>query len=134
MPSALSLRISPVLGWNTSTPLTLTWICPSPASNSLDVGLAEDDEEVALAGVLQVVGHVEVGVHARLQHGDAAELAELRGVGVVVEGAGDQHVEVGVGGLAHRRHEIGAGDGAELRADEDVPARLWGPESPLPST
>ena len=49
----------------------------------------------------KVVGHVEVGVHASLEYWDAAEFVELRGVGVVVEGAGDQHVEVGVGGFAH---------------------------------
>ena len=86
----------------------------------VDVRLAEDDEEVAFAGVLEVVGHVEVGVHARLEDRHAAEFAELRGVGVVVEGAGDQDVEVGVGRFANRRNEIGAGDGAELRADEDA--------------
>ena len=38
----------------------------------VDIGLAEDDEEVALAGVLEVAGHVEIGVHARLQHRDGA--------------------------------------------------------------
>ena len=73
---------------------------PSFSGEQVDVRLAEDDEEVALAGVLQVVGHVQVGVHARLEHGDAAELAELGGVRLVVEGAGDQHVEAGVAGLA----------------------------------
>ena len=45
---------------------------------------------------------MEVGVHAGLEDRDAAEFIELRGVGVVVEGAGDQHVEVGVRGFAHR--------------------------------
>ena len=102
---------------------------PSFSGRSVDVRLAEDDEEVALAGVLEVVGHVQVGVHARLEHGDAAELVELRGVGLVVEGAGDQHVEVGVAGLAGGRHQIGALDGAELRADEDGGALLV----PIPS-
>jgi hypothetical protein len=33
---------------------------------NVDVRLAEDDEEVALARILQVLGHVQVGVHARL--------------------------------------------------------------------
>ena len=65
-----------------------------------------------------------VGVHAGLEDWDAAEFVEFRGVGVVVEGAGDQDIEVGVRGLAHRRHEIGTGDGAELRADEDAGAPL----------
>ena len=36
----------------------------------VDVRLAEDDEEVALAGVLQVIGHVQVGVNSCLEHGD----------------------------------------------------------------
>ena len=124
MPSAPSLRTSPVLGWNTSTPLTFTRISPARLSQNLDVRLAEDDEEVALAGVLEVVGHVQVGVHAGLEHGDAAELAELRGVGLVVEGAGDQHVEAGVAGLAGGGDQVGALDGAELGADEDGGALL----------
>src|ERR1035437_11052739 len=45
-----------------------------------DVRLAEDDEEVTFASVLEVLGHVQVGVHAGLEHGDAAQLAELRRV------------------------------------------------------
>src|SRR2546425_10355819 len=52
-----------------------------------DVGFTEDDEEVPLSGVLKVLSHVEVGVHARLHHWNPAETAELRGVRVVVEGA-----------------------------------------------
>ena len=98
----------------------------------VDVRLAEDDEEVALAGVLEIVGHVQVGVHACLEHGDAAEFAELRGVGLVVEGAGDEHVEIGVAGLAGGLHQVRTGDGAELRADEDGGA-LFGPRFPSPS-
>lgn len=43
----------------------------------VDIGFAEDDEHVALAGVLQVLGHVQVGIHARFQHRDAAELVEI---------------------------------------------------------
>ena len=66
----------------------------------VDIRLAEDDEEVALAGVLEVLGHVQVGVHARLEHGSAAELVEFSGVGVEVKGAGNQHVKAGVGSLA----------------------------------
>ena len=99
----------------------------------VDIRLAEDDEEVAFAGVLEVVGHVEVGVHAGLEDGNAAQFAELRGVGVVVEGAGDQDVEVRVCGFAGGLHQIGAGDGAEFGADEDAGASL-GLESALPST
>ena len=53
---------------------------------------------------------------------DAAKPAELGGVRLVAERARDQHVEVGVGGLAGGGHQVGAGDGAELRADEDAGA------------
>ena len=67
---------------------------------------------------------MQVGVHARLEYGDAAELVELGGVGLVVEGAGDQHVEAGIAGLASGSNEIGALHGAELRADEDRRALL----------
>ena len=86
--------------------------------DDVDVRLAEDDEEVSLAGVLEVVRHVEVGVHARLEHRDAPEFIELRSVGVVAEGAGDKDIETGIGGLARRRDEVGARDRAELRANE----------------
>ena len=92
---------------------------PSFSGRSVDVRLAEDDEEVALAGVLEVVGHVQVGVHPGLEHGDATEFTELCGVGLVVEGAGDQYVEVGIASLAGGGHQIGSGDGAKFRADED---------------
>ena len=70
---------------------------------------------------------MQVGVHARLEHRDAAELIELRRVGIVVERAGDQHIEAGVAGLARGRDQIGARDGAELRADEDGGAFLGSP-------
>ena len=66
----------------------------------IDVRLAEHDEEVALAGVLQIIGHMQVGVHARLEHGDTAECGELRGMGIGVEGASHEPVEVGVARLA----------------------------------
>ena len=39
---------------------------------------------------------MQVSVHARLEHRDAAELVELVGMRLVVEGAGDQHVEAGI--------------------------------------
>lgn len=45
------------------------------------------------AGVFVVVGHVEVGIHTRLQQGDTAKLVELRRVGIVVEGAGDKRIK-----------------------------------------
>ena len=89
--------------------------------DDLDVGFAEDHEQVALAGVLEVSGHVQVGVHA-LEDRDATELAELGGVRLVAESAGDQHVEIGVGNFAGDGHQVWAGDGAELGSDEDAGA------------
>ncbi len=74
---------------------------------------------------------MEVGVHARLEHVDVAELGELRGVGVVAEGAGDQRIEVGFTGLTGGGHQVGAGDGAKFRADEDGRA-FFGAGSVIP--
>src|SRR5664280_94040 len=42
-----------------------------------NVRLPEDHEQVPLPGVLEVVGHMEVGVHARLEDRDTSELIEL---------------------------------------------------------
>jgi len=89
-----------------------------------DVGLAEDDEEVAFAGGLEVVGHVEVGVHAGFEHGDAAEFVEFSGVGLVVEGAGDEDIEACVARFPGGVYEVWTGHRAELGADEDTGAAL----------
>ena len=43
---------------------------------------------------------------------------------VVVEGAGDQHVEPRLGGFARGGDEVDAGERAELRADQDAGAAL----------
>ncbi len=86
----------------------------------VDIRLAEDDEQVALAGVLQIIGHVQVGVHARLEHRDGAQLAELGRTGIVVEGAGHQHIEPGIARLARRGHQVRTPHRAELRPDEDT--------------
>ena len=59
------------------------------------------------------------------EHRDAPQPLELGGVGVVVEGAGDKHVELGVGGLAGGFHQVGARHGAKLGADEDGRALLF---------
>ena len=71
-----------------------------------DIGLTEDDEEVPLSGWLELAAHVEVGVHARLENGDASELGELAGVRLVVERAGDEDVEAGVARLARGLDEV----------------------------
>ena len=86
----------------------------------VDVWFAEDDEQVALAAVDQILLHVQICVHAGLEHGNRPELVELGGLGLVVEGAADQHVEAGIGAFAACFHQIDAADGAELRADEDA--------------
>ena len=61
----------------------------------VDVGLAEDHEEVAGAGVLeQVVADQEVGVHPGGEDGElAVALGFLGDVGVEGEAADDQDVE-----------------------------------------
>ena len=87
-------------------------------------GSPKTTKRLPLPGVLQVAGHVEVGVHACLQHRDAAEPVELGGVGLVVEGAGDQHVEARVGRLARRHHEVKPRDRPELGADKDAGSLL----------
>jgi hypothetical protein len=65
----------------------------------IDVGLAEDGEQVAAAGLLeQLVGHGEVGVHPSGQDGQLAETHRLAGFligpGVEGEAAHDKDVEV----------------------------------------
>ena len=65
------------------------------------------------------VRHVQVGVHPRLQDREAAEAAQLGGVGVEVEGAGDQHVKAGVGRFARGGDEVLPADRAVFRANQD---------------
>ena len=71
-----------------------------------DVRFTEDDEEIALAVVLEVLAHVQVRVHAGLEHRDLAQLAELRRMGIVVERAGDDHIEARIRSLANGLHQI----------------------------
>ena len=85
----------------------------------IDVRLAENHEQVAVLGLLEVRGHVQVGVHTGFEYGQVAELVGFGGLGVVVEGAADQHVETGVASLARGGDEIGAANRSVLRADED---------------
>ncbi|MCY1465750.1 hypothetical protein D9M71_839380 [compost metagenome] len=40
--------------------------------NDVDIRLTEDHKQIALAGVLEVFGHMQVGVHARFEHWNAA--------------------------------------------------------------
>ena len=89
-----------------------------------EVRLAEDDEEVPLAGVPEVVRHVEVGVHPGLEDREAAEFRELARVRVVGEGARHQHIEARFGGLPRGGGEIRTRDGPELGPDQDSGAAL----------
>ena len=61
-----------------------------------DIGLAEDHKQVPLAGVLEVVRHVQIGVHPCLQDRNPPQLVELGRVRFEVERTRDQHVEVGL--------------------------------------
>lgn len=63
---------------------------------------------------------MQVGVHAGVQDADAAELVQFLRMRLEVEGAGDQDVEAGVGGLTGGIHEVGTTDGAVFGADEDA--------------
>ena len=92
--------------------------------NDVYVGLPKDHEQVALARVLEVVGHVKVGVDPWLQHANAAQLVEIGRVGAEVEGAGDQQVEPGLGGLSGGAHQVGPRDRTELRTDENCGSLL----------
>ena len=97
-----------------------------PARADVDVGLAEDREQVAGAGLLeQLVAHREVGVHAGRQDREAPERCWPASSRQRVEGeaadrrAGRRELDGLLGGLAD---QLGA-DGAELGADGDRDGR-----------
>ena len=89
------------------------WTGMIPMSGSLKM-----TNRLTFLAFFEVAGRVQAGVNARPEDRGAAEPAELGGVRPVAERAGDEHVEVGVGGFAGGGHQVGAGDGAELGADE----------------
>lgn len=43
----------------------------------VDVGFTEDDEQVAFTGVLEIISHVQVGVHSGLEYMDATQFIKL---------------------------------------------------------
>ena len=49
---------------------------------------------------------MQVGIHAGLEHRDLAQLAELRRMGIVVERAGDDHIEARIRSLTNGLHQI----------------------------
>ena len=85
----------------------------------VDIRLAEDYEEIAFAGVLEVLRHVQVSVHASFKHWNAAKLAELGRMRLVVEGAGDQGIERSIASLTGGGNKISTLNRAKLGADED---------------
>lgn len=44
---------------------------------NVDIGLAEDHKQIALAGVLEIIRHMQIGVDARFKHRDAPQLVDL---------------------------------------------------------
>ena len=67
-----------------------------------DVRLAKHDEQIARAGRFQLVGHAQVLIHARLEHGQRAEIEPgVVDFGREGEAADDERVEQ-VGSLARR--------------------------------
>ena len=78
------------------------------AMPDLDIRLAEDDEEIAASALPQLVGHVRIRVHPRLDDRHLAELLEVAGMGVEIEGAGDDHVEARVARLLRSLDQVHA--------------------------
>lgn len=69
----------------------------------------------------------------RLENGDASELVELRCERLVVERAGDEHVEIGVAGFLGGLHEIRSRDGAAYSGPMKMAARRSMADAPSPS-
>ncbi len=56
----------------------------------------------------------------RFGYRDFAQLGEFGRLRLAVEGAGDQHVEAGLGRICGRLAEVGPRDRAELASDQDA--------------
>lgn len=67
---------------------------------NVDVRLPKDDEAVAVTGVGEVLGHMQVGVYPGLEHIGPSQLLKLIGMGVAAERTGDEGIQAGVCGLA----------------------------------
>src|SRR5258708_7949640 len=119
MPSALSLMTSPVCGLNTSTPFTFTRSLPSFSENRSISGSPKMTKRLPLPVFLRSSAMCRSAFMRALSAG-----MRLGGVRLVVERAGDQHVETSITGLAGCGNQVGALDGAELRANEDGCALL----------
>jgi len=62
---------------------------------------------------------VQISVHAGLQNGNPAQMCEVGGMGLKVEGAAHQHIKASVARLPGCGHKVGSLHGAELGADEN---------------
>jgi hypothetical protein len=65
---------------------------------------------------------MKVGIHTCLENGNASQLAEFCGMGLVVEGARYQYIKVSVASLAGCGNKVSALDGSKLGADEECRA------------
>src|SRR5262249_54844568 len=68
-----------------------------------DVGLTKNDEQIALAGILEFIGHMEIRIHASLKYVNATELVKLGRLAFVAKGACNQYIKIRIACLASRR-------------------------------
>ncbi len=87
---------------------------------NINIWFAEDDEQVGRFRRLEGVGHVQVGIHPGFEDGNATQLFKLGGVGIVVEGAGDDNIKPGIARFTRGRNQIRPRHGTKLRADKDA--------------
>jgi hypothetical protein len=87
--------------------------------DQVDIWLSKDNEEISLAGVLEILCHMQIGIHPGYENGHVPERVELGGVGFIVECTGDQDIETCISRFACSRNEVCAEDGSKLWANED---------------
>ena len=85
----------------------------------VNIGLAEDDEQITLACALQVFCHMEIGVHSCLENRHMTQLLELAGWCIIVESARYEHVKVGIACFTCGINKVHTADCSELGAYED---------------
>ena len=85
----------------------------------VDIRLSEDHKEVRTVGLLQILGHVKVGIHSGLDDRQPSQFAQLSGLGIIIERTGDQLIETTVACLSCCLHQICTSNRSELRTDKD---------------
>jgi hypothetical protein len=80
IPSAPSLRTAPVLGWKKSTPFTFKRNLQSFSLAMVMSGSPKMTNRLPLPVFFEIVGHMQISVHAGLEHRNATQLTELRRV------------------------------------------------------